>query len=800
MRLSFKWLNEFIDVGFSPEALADRLLMVGLEIEEVERLNPGIEGLVAARVMSVEPFEGGYSVRLSTGNREYLAFYKGEVSPRQGEKVVLAPVGASMPGEGIVKEYAISGRDFNAILPSEASLGIGEEEGFIRLPEEVPEGENFVKLYELDDVILDISITPNRGDCLSVLGVAREVAAIKGVNPENLLPKFELKEEGKDIKELVSVEVLDYDLCPRYAGRVIEGVRIGDSPLWLKRRLIHCGLRPVNNVVDITNYVMLELGQPLHAFDLDLIKGRKIVVRRAREGERLICIDGVERKFTPENLLIADAERPIAIAGVIGGEETEIWSGTKNVFLESAFFNPSSVRMTARYLGVITEASYRFERRVDPGNTLFAANRAAYLISRIASGKVSRGVFDLSKEAFKPWYVMLRPERVNRILGTQLNNEEIITILSSLGFASRYREDVLEVEIPTYRGDIQREIDLIEEVARIYGYVKIPLRMPWGETQIGGMNEAQKLEWRIREILTGSGLNEVITYSFIDPSIFDELLLPEGHPLRDVVRLKNPLRENQSVMRTFMLPGLFNALLTNYRRGLRDISLFEIGKIFLTELTPEGLPTERTKIGFIMLGGSDRDLISGCEIPRDLLNLKGAIENLFDALKIEGYKFVDLKEDLPFLSRYNSSLIIVREEKLGWIGEVSPRIRIEHDIEEAIYAAELDFDILLSVLPKEIRYKGLPKFPAVRRDISVIVPLERKAAEVEEIVRRVGGEIVEEVRVFDFYQGPQIPQGFRSLAFSIIYRLKDRTLKDEEVELVHSKIRESLREAGFEVR
>ncbi|MCD6363597.1 MAG: phenylalanine--tRNA ligase subunit beta [Synergistetes bacterium] len=800
MRLSFKWLNEFIDVGFSPEALADKLLMVGLEVEEVERLNPGISGLVAARVRKTERFESGYSVHLSVGDKIYFAFYDGETPPQTGEMVVIAPAGSSIPGGGMVREYSIAGSSFNAILPSEERLGIGEEGGFIRLPESVSEGEDFVKLYELDDVILDISITPNRGDCLSMLGVAREVAAIKGMGPANLLPKFDLEEEGEDIRDLVSVEVQDYELCPRYVGRVIENVKVGESPLWLKRRLIHCGLRPVNNVVDITNYVMLELGQPLHAFDLDLIRGKKIIIRKALEGEKLICIDGVERRFTPENLLIADVERPIAIAGVIGGEETEIWSGTKNVFLESAFFNPSSVRMTARYLGVSTEASYRFERRVDPGNTLFSADRAAYLISKIASGKVARGYFDLSKETFRSWYVMLRPGRVNKILGTQLRNEEIITILSSLGFASRYREDLLEVEIPTYRGDIQREIDLIEEVARIYGYVKIPARMPWGETQVGGMSEAQKLEWKVRDILVGSGLTEVITYSFIDPSIFDALLLPEGHRLRKVVKLKNPLRENQSVMRTFMLPGLFSVLLTNYRRGLREMSLFEIGRIFITDLTPEGLPTEKTRIGFIMLGGVDKELITGCKIPRDFLNLKGAVENLFDALKIEGYTFEELKEDLPFLSRYNSSSISIGGKAIGWIGELSPKIRIEHDIEEAVYIAELDFDLLLSLVSREIRYKGLPKFPAVRRDVSVIVPLEGKAAEVERIIRQTGGEMVEEVRVFDFYQGPQIPQGYRSLAFSVIYRLRDRTLKDEEVDVVHSKVRESLRQAGFEVR
>lgn len=798
MRVSFKWLKEFIDIGLSPEALAERLLMIGLEVEEIIRLNPGIDGLISARVSGLRRFEDGFVVELSVGDKVYKAFHRGKAI-KEGSKVIIAPLGAIIPSGSVVRSYTVAGMEFDALLPSEVELGIGEGEEIILLPEDTAEGESLVKLYDLDDVVLDVSVTPNRGDCLSIIGIAREIAAMKGIGPKGLLPKFELREEGRNIRELVDVEVWDYELCPRYVGRVIEDVRVGESPLWLKRRLIHCGLRPINNVVDVTNYVMLELGQPLHAFDLGLIRGKKVIVRRAKDGERLRCIDGIERELSSNNLVIADAERAIGIAGVIGGENTEIWGGTKAVFLESAFFNPSSIRITSRSLGLSTEASYRFERRVDPGNTLFAADRAASLISKLAGGRVSRGCFDLAKESFKPWFVMMRPERVNRLLGTQLKDEEIITILSSLGFSSRYREDLLEVEIPTYRGDIQREIDLVEEVARIYGYVKIPPRMPWGETQVGGLEPSQKLEWRVRDILSGIGLNEVITYSFIDPAFFDRLLLPQGHPLRDCVSLRNPLKENQSVMRTFMLPGLISALLLNYRRGMKDIFFFEIGKVFKTELTFEGLPMEINKLGFIMLGGIDKDLISGCEIPRDLLNLKGALENLFEALKLD-VTFRDLEEDLPFLSRHKSASIFVGEERVGWIGELNPKVAIALEVDEPIYTAELDLDKIIQLVPKEIRYKELPKFPATRRDISVLVPLSRKAGEIEAIIRDVGGEMVEEIDLFDFYQGPQIPQGYRSLTFAIIYRLRDRTLKDEEVEEVHSRIRERLEEAGFKVR
>jgi len=663
----------------------------------------------------------------------------------------------------------------------------------------VEEGKTLVELYDLDDVILDVSITPNRGDCLSIIGIAREIAAIKGIGPRGLLPEFDLQEQGRDIKELVSVEIEDYQLCPRYVGRVIEGVKVAESPLWLKRRLIHCGLRPINNVVDITNYVMLELGQPLHAFDLDLIRGKKVIVRRAREGEKIRCIDGVERVLSSDNLVIADADRPIGIAGVIGGENTEIWSGTKNVFLESAFFNPSSIRITARSLGITTEASYRFERRVDPGNTLFAANRAAYLISKLALGKVSRGYFDVCKDSFKSWFVIMRPERVNKILGTELKKDEIVTILSSLGFNSRFKEDLLEVEVPTYRGDIQREIDLIEEVARVYGYVKIPPRMPHGETQVGGLDEVQILDWKVRDILVGSGFSEVITYSFIDPEVFDSFLLPEGHTFREAVSLINPLKENQSVMRTFMLPGLFSALLVNYRRGVKDVSLFEIGKVFRTELTFEGLPIEIKKLGMIMLGGKEKDLLTGYEIPKDIFTLKGALENLFDGFKVFA-EFKDLEEELPFLSKYKSASIFVMGNRIGWIGEIASKVCLSFDISEPVYAAEIDLDKFFSIVPKELKYRGLPKFPSTRRDVSVLVPFGRKAAEVESIVREVGGDIVEDVKVFDFYQGPQVPEGYRSLTFSIIYRAKDRTLKDSEVEEIDIAVRKKLEEAGFKVR
>lgn len=799
MRVSFKWLKEFIDVGLSPEALAERLLMLGLEVEDILYLNPGLDGLVSATVTEVKGFGDGYLVILRVGERLLKALYRGKEALKEGRKVIIAPAGASIPSKGLVRSFEAFGEEITALLPSERELGIGDGEGIIFLPDDVEEGRSLVELYELDDVILEISITPNRGDCLSIVGIAREIAAIKGIGPQGLLPKFELKEEGRNIEELVSVEVEDYQLCPRYVGRVIEGVKVSESPLWLKRRLIHCGLRPINNVVDVTNYVMLELGQPLHAFDLDLIRKRKVIVRRARNGETLRCIDGVERALSTDNLVIADAERAIGIAGVIGGENTEIWSGTKNVFLESAFFNPSSIRMTARALGVSTEASYRFERRVDPGNTLFAANRASYLISKLASGKVSKGYFDLRRESFKPWFVIMRPERVNRILGIQLKEDEIVTILSSLGFGSRFKEDLLEVEVPTYRGDIQREIDLIEEVARVYGYIKVPSRMPHGETQVGGLDELQKLEWKVRDVLVGEGLNEVITYSFIDPGLFDSLSLPQGHPLRDAISLLNPLKENQSVMRPFMLPGLLSALLTNYRKGLRDIYLFEVGKVFSSERTFEGLPLEIRKLGIIMLGGEEKELFTGCKIPRDIFNIKGALENLFDEFKVCA-QFRELEEDLPFLSQSKSASIFVAGERIGWIGEVASKICLSFDISEPVYTAELNLDKLFALVPKEIRYRELPKFPSIRRDVSLLVPLDRKAGEIESIIKETGGELIEEVRLFDFYQGPQVPTGYRSLAFSIIYRAKDRTLKDAEVDEIHSAIRRRLEEAGFKIR
>ncbi|MCS7233413.1 MAG: phenylalanine--tRNA ligase subunit beta [Synergistetes bacterium] len=798
MKVSFKWLKEFIEINFSPEALAERLLMVGLEVEDIVYLNPGLDGVICATLSGLSRLDDGYIVYLRVKDKTYRAFYKGEAVLIEGKKVAIATVGASIASK-LVKSYEVSGLEFDAFLPSEEELRIGEGKGPIFLPDESQEGDTLVRLYELDDVILDISVTPNRGDCLSVIGIAREIAAIKGIGPRGLLPKFDLEEKGRDIRELVSVEVEDYDLCPRYVGRVIEGVKVTESPLWLKRRLIHCGLRPINNVVDATNYVMLELGQPLHAFDLNLIRKRKVIVRRARNGEKIRCIDGVERTLSNNDLVIADAERAIGIAGVIGGENTEIWSGTKDVFLESAFFNPSSIRMTARSLGITTEASYRFERRVDPGNTLFAADRAAYLISKIALGRVSKGYHDLCRDSFKPWFVIMRPERVNRILGTQLKPDEIITIISSLGFSSRYKEDLLEVEVPTYRGDIQREIDLIEEVARIYGYVKVPPRMPWGETQVGGLDEIQKLEWRVRDILIGEGFNEVITYSFIDPEIFDRLLLPQGHPLKECISLLNPLKENQSVMRTFMLPGLISALLFNYRKGSKDIFLFEVGKVFRTELTFEGLPVEINKLGMIMLGGIDKELITGSVIPRDILNLKGALENLFESFKVVA-DFRDIEEDLPFLVKFRSSSIYILGERVGWIGEISPKISIAFEVNEPIYAAEIDLDRFFTLVPKEIKYKELPRFPSTRRDVSVLVPLDRKAKEVESVIKSIGGEIVEEVRLFDFYQGPQVPQGYRSLTFCVIYRAKDRTLKDEEVEEVHLKVRKELERSGFKVR
>jgi phenylalanyl-tRNA synthetase beta chain len=606
------------------------------------------------------------------------------------------------------------------------------------------------------------------------------------------------REAGKAIRAITSVTVEAPDLCPRYAARVIHGVKISPSPFWLRRRLELCGLRAVSNVVDATNYVLLEMGQPLHAFDHARLKEGRIVARRARARERIVTLDGVERTLHPEMLVIADASDPVAIAGVMGDSATEVGSTTSDLLLESALFQSVGIRRTAKTLGLSTESSYRFERGVDPEGIVQALDRVAGLILELAGGKVAKGVIDIRRKVPRPPRLLLRVERVRQVLGTPVPPKEIRQILHRLQCRVRqHGTKALEVLVPSHRLDLSREIDLIEEVARLRGFEQIPTTFPVSQMRPGKAAPLLEIEREIRRLLTASGFQEAINFSFTGERLFDRLRLPEGHPLRRLVRLRNPLG-GETVLRSFLLPSLLQNVALNESRGVKSLRLFEISRIY----RPQGegmLPFEGRVVGMVAQG--ERGLLSwdGPQETVDFYDLKGVLE----ALEIHvGISLrLERRESIPYLHPGRQAEIFLGEELAGWIGEIHPEVIRGYDLAARPVALEIDLDLVGKYRRPTPTHAPFPRYPAVLRDVAVIVPEKTPAAEVEAVIRRTGGPLVEAVRLFDVYQGDPVPPGKRSLAFSIQYRSPDRTLTDEEVGAMHGAVLQTLmRDLGAVIR
>lgn len=650
---------------------------------------------------------------------------------------------------------------------------------------------------EGDNAVLVLEVTSNRGDCLSIVGVAREVAALTG--QELKYPSCEvLGESGPgNVWERASVEILDPDLCPRYAARMITSVRVAESPDWLKARLEAGGLRPINNIVDVTNYVLLELGQPLHAFDFATLRGQKVVVRRARAGETLLTIDGLERHLTEDILVIADAERPIAVAGVMGGLETEVTDQTVDILLESAHFNPISVRRTRNKLGMSTEASYRFERWVDPSGPVRAANRAAQLMSEVAGGSVLPGVIDIYPKEIKPVKLSLRPSFVNERLGTNIPSKDMNEMLRSLEFAVT-GEDPIECSVPTTRNDILRETDLVEEVARLFGYDNIPTTIPSGVSRQAGEGARKRLERRARELMMRCGLQEVWTFSLTRPAAMESAGISNGAA---ALQLRNPLTEDYTLLRTSMVPGIVEVLSNNAKIGNVDVHVFEIGKVYL----PKGddkLPEERNMLAVAAMGsnwsgnwGLDRTAAQA-----DFYALKGILTHLledFGVKEIE-YKHVvegsDESVSTKSLHPGRSAEVIADGMPVAILGEIHPKVADTFNLPRRAYLATLNLDALSATACLTHRYQSLLRYPAIDRDISMILRVEVAAEVIGNLIRNAGGDLVESVTLFDVYQGKNIEAGKRSLAYSIKFRSPKRTLTDEEVDGCLAQIKDSLRE------
>ncbi|MBI3014906.1 MAG: phenylalanine--tRNA ligase subunit beta [Candidatus Tectomicrobia bacterium] len=801
MKVSTQWLREYVDFNLSPEDLAEVLTMAGLEVESLTREGEGLEQVVVAEVCLVTKHPAAdhlWLCQVYTG-RETVEVVCGATNVESGIKAAFAPPGARLAGGSRVELQEIRGVLSRGMLCSAGELGIADDaDGILILNSSIPAGTPLVEAAGLNDVILELSLTPNRPDGLGLVGVAREVAALTG--GVLCLPPNAVEELGPAVDTLTSVSIADPDLCPRYTARVIQGVSVAPSPLWLQRRLRACGIRAINNVVDVTNYVLMETGHPLHAFDMERLREERIIVRQARSGEVLRTLDGVDRSLRAGMLVIADARDPVALAGIMGGKDSEVTSETRRVLLESAYFQPTGIRRTSKSLGLSTEASYRFERGADPEMASWASHRAAGLLQEIAAGKVCAGILDVYPRPIAPCRIDLRVGRTNRVLGTALDRKTVGGYLHRLGLSCQEAdEDRLQVHVPTFRPDLTREIDLIEEVARLHGYNRIPSTLPRIPMRVTPRPTTEAVGEKLRNALEAGGFWEVITYSFIDERWLDRLrILPED-PRRTLVRLRNPLSSEQGVMRTTLVPGLLETVSRNVSRRIYNLRIFELGRVFLGAEDSRHLPREPLTLAGALTVRNERVLWQGLKRQNDFYDVKGVVEML--GAEMGDGELEIARGGVPFLDLANSAVVRWEGSPIGVCGLLAPALQEELDIHQPVALWEIDLEPCLGKTRRLSVFSSLPRYPAVLRDLAVVVDAHRSAGEVLDQIKKAGGDFLEEAILFDVFQGRPLPAGKRSLAFSLTFRAPDRTLTDEEVRLIQEEILARLQEnLGAELR
>ncbi len=801
MLVSLKWLKDYVDVEMTPAELADALTMAGLEVDEIKQIKPAFTGVVSAEIISVKPHPSADKLSLCevTDSIQTYPIVCGAKNIKAGNIVPLAKVGATIPGGYTIKSTVLRGEKSDGMLCSEEELEVGDDNsGIMQLPPGTALGKPLEEILDLGDTVLDVSITPNRADCLSMIGIAREVAAITGKKIK--MPVGEVRESAEDINSITSVKIIDSDLCPRYTARMIKDVTIGPSPVWMKTRLEAVGLRSINNVVDVTNFVMLEMGQPLHSFDFRFLEEGRIVVRKSVQDEEFVSLDGKARKLDADTLLICDGVKPVAIGGIMGGLNSEVKDDTQVVFLESAYFTPSSIRRSARRLAMPTDAAFRFERGIDPEGVLGALNRAARLIADLSGGKVCKNYIDeYPAKVPAVTNIPLGLGRVNAIIGTAIEGSDVIRILESIGMEVKETEaERYLITPPTYRVDITREIDLIEEVARLYGYDRVPVTLPdVAVTEVVAIPRLN-LEERIRTVLTGTGYNEVINYSFIAPQSVDYLGLREDDERRRLVYIKNPLVEDQSVMRTTMIFALLESLKKNVNNGCFNLKLFEMGRIFLN-CGGGKLPEERNVLAGLLSGTISEDIWNS-KLNTDFYDVKGCVDNIFSDMNISDCRYAAENPE-PFLHPGKSANIYLNDSKIGYLGELHPDVKERMDLKINSYVFEINLDVLVNHIAGDITYKEISKYPAVTRDVAFVVEASVQADYMLDIVLRQKEDLLENVGIFDIYAGKGLPEGTKSLGLRFSYRSPDKTLTDLEVNNVHEKIvRKTIDLTGARVR
>ncbi|HTR82010.1 MAG TPA: phenylalanine--tRNA ligase subunit beta [Bacteroidota bacterium] len=813
MRISFNWLSKYIKLKISPEKLAEKLTSVGLEVESIERLGGQFDNFVVGEIVSVRKHTNADKLTVclvSVGKKrgstadDILQIVCGAPNVTAGQKVAVGLVGAVVPRNqhdpagkpftlGNVK---IRGEESSGMICSEYELGIGEDaNGILVLDPSAKVGASLAKHFGLDDVVFEIGITPNRPDCLSHIGIAREAAAILKGKVE--LPRVHIRENAEQISKEFSVDVRNPEGCPRYSARLVTGVVVAPSPQWLQASLKSVGLRPINNVVDVTNFVMFEFGQPLHAFDGDLIHKKKIIVRNASDGEKFVTLDGIERTLTASTLMIWDADRPIAIAGVMGGMNSEISASTTSVFLESAFFNPSSVRKTAKRLGILSDAAFRFERGTDPNTTVDAVDRAASMLAEIAGGQVHRGVIDVYPKKIKDRRVRLRTERVNKLLGTNISAPSMKKMLASIGISTQSKsKGVMLCTVPTFRPDIEQEIDLVEEVARLHGYTKIEDKMMSNIDFSHRSSHGDALA-QLRNALCGLGFNEVVTNSLID-----QTLVKPFSP--NVVEIKNPISKDLSALRPSTVFSMLQAVYHNINYGNGDLKLFEIGRTY--EKVAKEIPTafiqgykENGVISVCMTG--KRNTVSWNSSGRsiDIYDLKGVVQALLDKILLDKFQFIYYDSRSPL----TEETIVVEKDGtyVGFLGKVKADLLKKFSVESDVYVSELSISELVQTQKKFKMYVPPTKFPSVRRDLAFIVAKDVLFEAIERQVVLEGGHLLKGVTLFDVFEGKPLPEGKKSFAISVELNSAEKTLTEDEAAKVIDRVVKGVSQAfGAELR
>ena len=795
MKVSWSWLNQYVNLEMAPADLAEALTMTGLEVDSAVDRFAFLESVRVGRIQAVEAHPRADRLKLcrvDIGDR-VVTVVCGAPNAVAGMLAPCALPGTEMPDGKILQAGAIRGATSEAMLCSALELGLGADgSGLMALDSDLAVGHPLNRALNLCDPVFEIELTPNRSDCLSLIGVAREAAAIAGqrVKP----PAVSIPAAGQAVREHTSVQILAPEHCPRYAASLIFEVTVGPSPAWLQDRLRSVGLKPINNVVDVTNFVMLELGQPLHAFDFDRLEGRRIVVRTAAEGEPFVTLDGKERRLAADTLMICDAARPVAVGGVMGGLNSEIEAGTTRVLLESACFDPVSIRKTAKRLGLATDASHRFERGVDPHGTVRALHRAAALIAEVAGGRVISGHIDEHPRPAPVRRIDLSVQAVNRRLGTDLDAGRIRHFLESLEFVvTAAGPDQFTVEVPSFRVDVARPEDLDEEIARRYGYQHIATTYPLVPAEGYRPVPAVVLRRHLKRLMAGFGFNEAITYSFVHADSATRLRLGEDDARRRQVRILNPLSEEQAVMRTSLIPGLLDTAARNIALNNRNLKLFELGSVYIASTEADRLPDESVHLAALWAGLRRPDhwdqARDGRQVACDFFDLKGVVVALLQRLGIEGASFTaPAVEACRYTRPGYTAAVFAHQRCLGRIGEVHPQTAAAYDLKQPVFIFEVEAQRLVESMPMAVTCRPIPRFPAIDRDATFIVARNLESARLVEAVQALDDPLVEQVFIFDQYEGNPVPAGRKSISLRITYRSDQATLADEQINRLHQRI------------